>query len=480
VSVGKSTLAFIASQALGSDVIETESALQNDHANDGHERRQNLGSILSHHRRGKVIVIDSDRLADPESKFALEHFAHTAGPVIYVNRGRSTTLKYLETEGVVSDDDLRKIDSDWVATEMMLLDLCSFTFVNLPCASATPLNNGGSTVPPFAHRPWEENSSRPNTPGPSRQPQYAIGRLGSHLKSLERDFIRLLRFIYGVYTNHVAMAAFRTYLLSLTYTDISQAIPHIEELSIGVDCWELRIDMLAERGPSALAYQVSLLRRHSDLPIFLTLRTRSQTGTIPDIKDDPNVAKYQQVVLSLGLKLGIEYVDVNIVSPPETISSLVRNKGNSLIVISWHDLAGRVSWSGPEVRSIFDHACREGADVVMMIGFARDFQDNLSLRAFVQEIQSKHVPIIALNTGPEVSMSVEQVQAASSYWSSWQFSFVSGQDVSYSQSLPDARRTSCHAKTIGSRPGILFGDATGEKRSTDPRATETDPISESA
>jgi hypothetical protein len=39
----------------------------------------------------------------------------------------------------------------------------------------------------------------------------------------------------------------------------------------------------------------------------------------------------------------------------------------------------------------------------MMIGYARDFQDNLSLRAFVQEMQSKHVPLIALNTGPEVS-----------------------------------------------------------------------------
>lgn len=277
------------------------------------------------------------------------------------------------------------------------MEMGTSSFVNLQCLSADDMDHP-------AHRPWEDTYSGATMTRPTESGESSNQRLGLHLKALESDFIRLLRFVLGVYTNHVPMTAFRTYLLSLTYSDVSEALPHLEELSIGVDCWELRVDLLADGSIESLAFQIALLRRHSDLPIYLTMRTRSQTGGLPDLKDDSDMVPYHKAALFLGLRLGVEYIDVNIASPPDTISSLVRNKGNSQIVISWHDMAGRVSWSGPEVRSIFDHACREGADIVMMIGYARDFQDNLSLRAFVQEMQARHVPLIALNTGPEVSI----------------------------------------------------------------------------
>jgi len=378
------------------DVIEAETVLGQD-SYAGQKFGRDLPAILSGNRRGKVIVISSDRLADPECIRALEHFAVVGGPVIHVTRSISHSLKYLESDKNMSEADFKRLAEEWDATEAFLMETGTSSFVNLQCLSAEDM------YPP-AYRPWEDMCPRSNIVRPVEGGGTASQRLGSHLKVLESDFIRLLRFVLGVYTNHVPMTTFRTYLLSLTYTDVSESLPHLEELSIGVDCWELRIDLLAERSTESLAYQIALLRRHSDLPIYLTMRTRSQTGGLPEFKDDPEMVPYQKAALSLGLKLGIEYVDVNIVSPPETISSLVRNKGNSQIVISWHDMAGRVSWSGPEVRSIFDHACREGADIVMMIGYARDFQDNLSLRAFVQEMQLKHVPLIALNTGPEVSL----------------------------------------------------------------------------
>jgi 3-dehydroquinate dehydratase type I len=390
-AVGKSTIAFIASHALWRDVLETETLLSRGSDDPDQKYGHDIPSILSENRRGKIVIISADRLKDSESRRAVEQFAQFAGPVIHVSRSRALSFKYLRAGSRMTDSELQALDEDWSSTETSLMEMCTASFVNLNCLSA-------EDIYPPAYRPWEDMCPKSNIARPN-----GAHRVMSHMKRLEMDFIRLMRFVLGVYTNHVPMTAFRTYLLSLTYSDVSQAVPHIENLSIGVDCWELRVDLLAERSVESIAYQIALLRRHSDLPVYLTMRTRSQTGGLPDIKDDPQMIPYQQAVLSLGLKMGVEYVDVNITSPPETIASLVRNKGNSQIIISWHDMAGRVSWSGPEVRSIFDHACREGADIVMMIGYARDFQDNLSLRAYVQEMQSKHVPLIALNTGPEVS-----------------------------------------------------------------------------
>jgi 3-dehydroquinate dehydratase type I len=404
VLVGKSTLAFIAAQALGSELIETRQLPASHRKQDRLDRdqsasevpdedaRPSLGSILSDYRRGNILVIDSDELYSTDSRIALGHFAQTVGPVIHVTREKDKVLEYLEQQEDIQNQDIQRIKDEWDATESMLLELCSYSFVSLFCSSDTSSNDHG-----------KQQSSRKDDVQSSTKGITHKRLLGPHLKPLERDFIRLLRFIHGVYTNHVPITSNRSYLLSLTYGHVSQLIPHIEELAIGIDCWELRVDLLAHNDPISLAQQISLLRRHSDLPIYFTMRTRSQAGMMPEFKDEPSLAGYQRAVLSLAVKMGLEYVDISLASPYDNITNIVRNKGNSQIVMSWHDLAGRVGWSGPEPRSIIDYACREGADVVMMIGFARDFQDNLSLRAFVEEVQSRRIPIIALNAGTQVS-----------------------------------------------------------------------------
>jgi len=58
------------------------------------------------------------------------------------------------------------------------------------------------------------------------------------LKPVEEEFFRLLRFIHGVDMNKVPVGprSHRSYFLCLTYKDVREAIPVLDDLSQGSIC----------------------------------------------------------------------------------------------------------------------------------------------------------------------------------------------------------------------------------------------------
>jgi pentafunctional AROM polypeptide len=204
----------------------------------------------------------------------------------------------------------------------------------------------------------------------------------------------------------------RSYFLSLTYPDITAAVPQIEELSAGVDALELRVDLL--RSPTQqdtskphipdLTYvseQLSTLRRATSLPIVYTVRTVSQGGSFPDAAENEAFE-----LLNLGLRHGIEYIDVEITWSESKIRELASRKGTSQIVASWHDWSGKVKWDGALVREKYEVAHNLG-DIVKIVSKAQTIEDNFALQAFVSRVNN--VPgaklFIAVNTGVEGQLS---------------------------------------------------------------------------
>jgi pentafunctional AROM polypeptide len=223
---------------------------------------------------------------------------------------------------------------------------------------------------------------------------------------------------FGHITGHKANLApihvreHRSYFLSLTFPDVTPSLADFEELTAGVDAIELRVDLLRTQsqidttGPhipllSYVADQVAAIRRVSSLPIVYTVRTVSQGGTFPD-----KSVKEAFDLFHLALRLGVEYVDVEISWPEKNIRDLVLRKGNSKIVASWHDWSGNLKWDSSSVDATLEVAKAYG-DIVKIVGKANTLDDNMALHRFVTRASSAvdAKPIIAINMGVEGQLS---------------------------------------------------------------------------
>ena len=199
-----------------------------------------------------------------------------------------------------------------------------------------------------------------------------------------------------------------SYFLSLTYPDITPALPFIEDLIAGADAIELRVDLLRSPldvesfGPHipAVAYvceQIAALRQKTSLPIVFTCRTVSQGGQFPD-----NAEMQAFELFHAALRLGVEYIDIELSWSKKHIDALCHRKGSSQIIASYHDWSGNLKWETAQTKDIYDRAAAFG-DIVKIVGKASKFEDNLSLHRFVQERTktSGSKPIIAINMGIE-------------------------------------------------------------------------------
>ncbi|KAF9363488.1 3-dehydroquinate dehydratase (3-dehydroquinase) [Mortierella sp. NVP85] len=199
-----------------------------------------------------------------------------------------------------------------------------------------------------------------------------------------------------------------TFFLSLTFPDVSPALPHLSKLTLGADAIELRVDLLKTPENSGISFrdhvaqQVALLRRHSELPILYTVRSVSQGGQWPDNNIEGMVS-----LLKDGLEWGVEYLDIEIGLPRNQIDNLLARKGKSLIVASWHDCRGDVAWSSEAMEQQYKLAHSISPDVIKLIGTAKSMKDNFECSDFATRHTSKadDLPLIAMNMGAQGQLS---------------------------------------------------------------------------
>lgn len=147
----------------------------------------------------------------------------------------------------------------------------------------------------------------------------------------------------------------KTYLITLKYPDLAEAQDHLEEISYGGDCWELRVDLLnlssvaEETNIPSIDFVRSQLRILQELPrrlpILFTVRTRSQGGKFPD---DAGCEALE--LMKLAAQLGCEYVDVEITWPSFVLDGVLAAKGKAKIVASFHEFTGELKWTSQELR----------------------------------------------------------------------------------------------------------------------------------
>ncbi|SJL09238.1 probable Pentafunctional AROM polypeptide [Armillaria ostoyae] len=330
-----------------------------------------LKELLAQNSERHVISLGGGVVESPVCREMLKEYAKSKGPVVHIMRQIEEVVKYLGVEGARPAYGEPIMDV-FNRREPWFKECCSHHFVN---------NVGtllGDDVSPMARKRTSDE----------------VARFFGHITGIKPNFCANL------------VPGKRSYFLCLTYPDLTPALSRIEDLTDGVDALELRADLL--RSPldfgsigqyipseTYVAAQIAALRRSTTLPIVFTVRTLSQGGAFPDTAEDEIFE-----LLHLALRVGIEYVDVEISLPQKRIQELIAKKGASKIIASWHDMNGKMKWNGSEVKERYDLAKKLG-DIVKIVGQAETLQDNFDLFNFVQRMNSvpNAKPFLAINMG---------------------------------------------------------------------------------
>lgn len=230
----------------------------------------------------------------------------------------------------------------------------------------------------------------------------------SYFESLEEctrirdNFDCFLKRITGSIEFELPPSATRSYFLSLTYPDV-RVLESLNSVLEGSNAVELRVDLLNdETSPKvpSLEYlhgQIGYIRKNTTVPIIFTVRTKSQGGRFPDDSEKEILS-----LLQLAIKLGVEYVDLELTLSQEVKDFVLANKKYSKIIASNHDFSGKIKWKNPLWQTLYNEAVVTG-DIVKFVGMAESMSDNLQL----EEFRTNHVskPLIAINMGYRGQMS---------------------------------------------------------------------------
>ena len=338
-----------------------------------------LENVLSVYPTEKVIACGGGVVELERNRDLLISFK-ARGIVVHVLREKDAVLSYLLQSTHFPPYIHETAVEAWDRRESLFRTCSSFEFVSMTV-----------TIPPV-----------PDGAADVITPEQTLA-----LKPVEEEFFRLLRFIHGVDTNKVAVGprSPRSYFLALTFDDVRRAIPIMEDISLGIDAWELRVDLLGSSDLTFLSFQVATLRRYSSLPIIFTVRTAPQGGRYPDPINEPATSSLH-ALLCHALRLGVEYIDLEITYPRPLFNEIVFRKGNASIIGSYHDWKRSILWVGPETRQVYDTMVRLGVDIAKIVNMAWAFEDNMALRQFADSLGRSPVPLLAINMGPEVSFVV--------------------------------------------------------------------------
>lgn len=391
---------------------------------------QILEGLLANNSKKHVISLGGGIVETPAAREVLKKWSKS-GKVVHIVRELDELVRYLgeETSRPAYGEPITDV---FRRREPWFIECCNYEFIN------------------------QTGFSGANAPDPL-----------THSHNM-REVARFFKHLAGQ-PNHARnlTSGKRSYFLSLTYPDLTPALSHIEELTAGADAIELRVDLLrSPKGfdklgayvPPALyvSSQIAALRRTTTLPIVYTVRTIAQGGSFPD---DAEQEAFD--LLGLAIRLGVEYIDVEITWPEKRIVDLTTRKGASQIIASWHEWTGKMKWSETIVKEKYELASRLG-DIVKIIGKANNLTDNFALFDFVSRMGNTDnaKPLIAINMGVEgqltrvlnatfspISHPLQPVKAAPG-----QLSFVEIQRALHLIGLLPARRFFLFGSTISQSP----------------------------
>lgn len=182
-----------------------------------------------------------------------------------------------------------------------------------------------------------------------------------------------------------------SHFLSLTYANIDDALPHLPELTVGVDALELRVDLLDDLSVASVHRQIAVLRSACDLPIVFTVRSKNQIGRFPD--DAPD---HMFKLLGEGLRASVDWLDVEGCWPESYVKPLcVRAReqysSTSCLLGSLHVT---VPQTEDQIRGLFQTASLYGqADILKVVTGAKDDDDCKRIHKVGEQLDKPYIGV---------------------------------------------------------------------------------------
>ncbi|TAQ83825.1 hypothetical protein B7494_g7852 [Chlorociboria aeruginascens] len=316
-----------------------------------------LKQCISEKSKGYVFACGGGVVEMPEARRILSEFHQTGGIVLLVHRDTEEVIKYLQID---------KTRPAYVEDIMGVY---------------------------LRRKPWFHECSNF---------QYH-SKAGDGALSLAReDFGRFLSLISGESTHFDEIRSKKhSFFVSLTMPDIFMADKVLPSVVVGSDAVEVRVDLLQDLNsdnniPSVdfLSVQIAHLRSVVSLPVIFTVRTVSQGGRFPDGAHGEALKLYKAAI-----RMGMEYIDLEISLPDEILQSVTEAKGFSKIIASHHDPQGKLSWKNGGWIQYYNRALQYG-DIIKLVGSAKSMEDNFALAKFKSDMVAAHnTPLIAINMG---------------------------------------------------------------------------------
>ncbi len=189
-------------------------------------------------------------------------------------------------------------------------------------------------------------------------------------------------------TNSHSNKGRNTICVPITARTIEGAVTDIlKAQDLQADMVELRLDMLD--GPGFEALPQLLLA--AELPVIVTVRSAAEGGHWQGSEEE------RFGLLEQAVSEYVEYIDVELRSDRAMRDALLANKGETTVIISWHDCEGtpnlEVLWS------VFQDEMAAGADIGKIATMARSEKDVKIIHELLGRVQKTGKPCIALCMG---------------------------------------------------------------------------------
>ena len=172
--------------------------------------------------------------------------------------------------------------------------------------------------------------------------------------------------------------------IPIVQTTVEKALFAIKKASQLADLVEIRVDYLKTVSMAPL-----LESRHK--PFIVTNRRGEEGGQYKGEE------RKRLAVLREAIDLEVDYIDVELATERPYLRSLIRNKGGTQVVLSFHDFHGTPSLK--ELQRLFDQMVRLGADVIKIVPLARSWEDNLSILSLMPFAKRRRQKIVAFCMG---------------------------------------------------------------------------------
>lgn len=390
---GKRSLGFVAATALKRRFITADHYFKEVTGLTRHEYLKQFGSqefqrrdieavkmVLDNHRSRCVIECGLGSLTRPVQDHLRLYCA--TNPVIYLVRDIDPIQNLLGLE----DQAVRRLREG----DPLHRTCSNFEFYNVEDRSSV------------SAQPDEGMSDRPSA-------DYSF-----KLKEVKEDFTRFVHFVTGVDVNHSSydspfvlletppdLRSF-THAIFVRSSDLLEGSVDLTELESGGDAIELHVDRWGPQMASTVSKQISLLRRHSRVPIIFSI-DNSLSGVANNGAATTHSRTLYPDILEHGLRLAVEYLAVDLGQDQDLLKRIIRSRGMTKIIGQRiFEPSSRVSWEDEGCLSLYLEAENLGCQLVRVLHVATEREDNMAVVKFINKVQSlsgPHPPIIAYNVG---------------------------------------------------------------------------------